>query len=181
MREELVSTIDIFPTLMEVATGNERHPYQGRSLLPLTHEAAAQRWRRYLFTEYITHAPGQFYPRYGVRDERYKLILNTAAGKRANPLDPRSYCNAWWEAQKDKYKDTPIRRAYYRVEHPPRIELYDLQNDPFEWNNLAADPKLASVKKRLFSTLRNWREITNDPLSDPVEYAKQAAKTASHD
>ena len=28
-------------------------------------------------------------------------------------------------------------------------ELYDHQNDPMEWTNLAADPKAAAVKRRL--------------------------------
>jgi N-sulfoglucosamine sulfohydrolase len=176
VREELVSTIDIFPTLMDAATKSKRQPYQGRSLLPLAHTAASPPWRRYMFTEYITHEPGQFYLRYAVRDERYKLILNTAGHNKANPLVPRSYCNAWWEAQTEKYKDTPIRRAYYRVEHPPRLELYDLQNDPYEWTNLASDPELVEVKERLFTAIQTWREITNDPLLDPAEFAKEARK-----
>jgi N-sulfoglucosamine sulfohydrolase len=181
VREELVSTIDIFPTLMDAATQNARQPYQGRSLLPLAQNPDSQHWRRYLFTEFITHTVGGFYPRYAVRDERYKLIFNEASDKGANPMVPREYCNAWWEAQQDKYKHTPIRQVYYRVEHPPRFELYDLQNDPYEWNNQAANPELAEVKNRLVTAIGDWREFTNDPLLDPVEYAKEASKGIKDD
>jgi N-sulfoglucosamine sulfohydrolase len=181
VRDELVSTIDIFPTLMDAATHSARQPYQGRSLLPLARDPESQYWRRYLFTEFITHGVGEFYPRYAVRDERYKLILNVPSRKRTNPLEPREYCNAWWEAQKDKYKHTPIRQVYYRLEHPPRFELYDLQNDPYEWNNLAANPELAAVKERLVTAIQNWREFTNDPLLDPVEYQKEASKGSKDD
>ncbi|MCB1705771.1 MAG: sulfatase [Halioglobus sp.] len=181
VREELVSTIDIFPTLMDAATGNARQPYQGRSLLPLAKSAPPPTWRRYMFSEYITHGPGQFYPRYAVRDERYKLIYNVLGRKAANPLGPRNYCNAWWEAQTDKYKDTAIRRVYFRVEHPPRVELYDLENDPHEWNNLAGAADFAATKDRLMSALQDWRQYTNDPLLDPAEFQREAVKGLAHD
>ena len=181
VREELVSTIDIFPTLMDAATGNKRQPYQGRSLLSLARDPAPQQWRRYLFSEYITHGTHQFYPRYAVRDERYKLIWNIEGRKTASPLGPPAYCNAWWEAQTDKYKHTPIRQVYYRVEHPPKFELYDLQNDPYEWSNLSSNPEFTAVKERLLTALRNWREITNDPLLDPVVYAEESRKGLTHE
>ncbi len=178
VRDELVSTIDILPTLLEVAGQKTVQSHQGRSLLPLTRaHTAKEEWRPYLFTEFITHAPGQFYPRYAVRDERYKLILNVFGGERDNPLSPANYCNAWWESQKEKYRKTPIRAVYYRVEHPPQVELYDLQNDPYEWHNLAAKPELAAVRKRLLLAIDDWRKSTGDPLLNPVEFSREEHKS----
>jgi arylsulfatase A-like enzyme len=46
------------------------------------------------------------------------------------------------------------------------IELYDLQNDPGETNNLAADPTYADRRQRLEAALHDWRQRTDDPLLD---------------
>jgi N-sulfoglucosamine sulfohydrolase len=176
VREELVSTIDILPTLLEAASQAEAGPHQGRSLLPLTQAGTSTAWRRYLFTEYITHVPWQFYPRYAVRNERYKLILNLLGGKRENPLTPENYCFAWWESQKKEYLQTSIREVYDRVENPPRVELYDLQSDPYEWNNLAAEPELSAVREHLLLVIDDWRNLTDDPLLNPDELRRKERK-----
>ena len=44
----------------------------------------------------------------------------------------------------------------------PDEELYDLQADPWELHNLAADPAQADVLKRLRGVLEKWIEETND-------------------
>jgi N-sulfoglucosamine sulfohydrolase len=180
VREELVSTVDIMPTLLDAADPGQVHDHQGRSLLPLTQANAAPDWRRYLFTEYITHAPSQFYPRYAVRDERYKLIFNLLGGERENPLGPANYCNAWWESQKPKYLHSPIREVYDRVESPPQFELYDLQKDPYEWSNLADNPEFFEVRDRMTLAIEEWRQSTGDPLLDPAEFEKERIKGESH-
>lgn len=144
--------------------------------MPLTQENAAPDWRRCLFTEYITHAPHHFCPRYAVSDERYKVIFNVLGGERENPLTPANYCNAWWESQMPKYLQTPIREVYDRVEHVPQIELYDLQNDPYEWSNLAEHSESAEGRARPLQAVADWRESTRDPLLNPVEFKKEESK-----
>ena len=180
VREELVSTVDIFPTLLDAADPGQAHADQGRSLLPLTQAHASPNWRRYLFTEYITHVPSQFYPRYAVRDERYKLIFNVMGGELENPLKPANYCNAWWESRKPKYLQSVIKEVYDRVENPPEIELYDLQQDPYEWSNLADSSELAEVRERLLLAIKEWRQSTKDPLLDPAEFEKEQNKGAGN-
>ncbi|HWL62234.1 MAG TPA: sulfatase [Steroidobacteraceae bacterium] len=44
-------------------------------------------------------------------------------------------------------------------------ELYDHSNDPDEWNNLAADPGLASVKQRLAT---HFPKVNVDPWRNPA-------------
>ena len=46
------------------------------------------------------------------------------------------------------------------------VELFDLQADPGESRNLAADPAQADTLRRLQSALLAWRERTGDPLLD---------------
>jgi len=48
-------------------------------------------------------------------------------------------------------------------EEPQEFELYDLQNDPHEMNNLANEPAFRSVMERLRRRLDELREETHDP------------------
>jgi len=48
-------------------------------------------------------------------------------------------------------------------EEPQEYELYDLENDPHEMNNLINDPELRPVVVRLRQRLTALREETNDP------------------
>ena len=61
-----------------------------------------------------------------------------------------------------------VRAAYALMKKPPAFELYDLQADPHEFNNLAADPTHAPTRDRLIAELRRWQKETNDPLIDPA-------------
>ena len=64
----------------------------------------------------------------------------------------------------------------------PVEELYNTENDPWEINNLAADPKYTSVLKRLRSALDSWRRDTRDVGVIPeLEYHRLAGDTPLYD
>jgi hypothetical protein len=44
------------------------------------------------------------------------------------------------------------------------VELYNLQNDPWEQNNLAGSAEYATIEHQLRQTLYRWMIDTNDPL-----------------
>jgi len=46
--------------------------------------------------------------------------------------------------------------------------LYDLQEDPYEFKNLAQDPAQAKTLGRQRSELTSWQKRTGDALVDPV-------------
>src|SRR5690606_3943224 len=60
-----------------------------------------------------------------------------------------------------------IKRVYHDWINPPKIQLYDLKNDPWEFNDLSADPNYDAVKERLLKELVSWQESTDDPLRFP--------------
>ncbi len=163
VRQELVTTLDLMPTLLAVAGAPSVANLSGRSLLPLL-RAKKTAWRRTLFTEYHTHSAHNFYPQRTVRNERYKLICNLMPGqdnpgydftlKRFFPDLPSVIENA----------SPPVRAAYQRMKAPPAYELYDLKSDPYEFRNLATDARHAAVLAELIKTLATWRSQTNDPL-----------------
>ena len=49
-----------------------------------------------------------------------------------------------------------------RYEYRPGEELYDVEKDPYEWNNLAGDPKYATVKERMKRRLLDWMKAMGD-------------------
>jgi N-sulfoglucosamine sulfohydrolase len=165
VRDELVSTLDLVPTLLEVAGAEPILGLPGRSLLPLL-QGEEVSWRRYLFTEYHLHSAHNFYPQRTVRDERFKLIRNLLPGQ-ANP-GPTYTLNKFFSSLPEVIESSPepIRSAYLRMRQPPEFELYDLHSDPFEFQDLTEDPHHAKVLQRLKRELAGWRKRTGDPLLD---------------
>jgi len=47
-------------------------------------------------------------------------------------------------------------------QHRPAEELYDLERDPYEMNNLAGDPQYSHIVKDLRKELSQWRLSQND-------------------
>lgn len=167
VRDELVSTIDLFPTFITAAGGKITDERQtGRALQPLL-VAGKPEWRTQLNTEFITHVPWHYYPRYTVMDGKYHFIYNVAAGESDSPLEGRNFCYAWWEVQKPAYAGTPIRTVYDHVKRPPEFELFDLQKDPFEFNNLADSPEYKELAGQMAQKVKEWRTETKDPFLDP--------------
>jgi hypothetical protein len=50
---------------------------------------------------------------------------------------------------------------YARTKEGPWL-LYDLEDDPFERNNLAADPARVGLRQRMEAKLAAWMERTGD-------------------
>ena len=163
VRRELVSTLDIAPTLLQIANADPIKNLPGESLLPLLNGESV-RWREYLFAEYHLHSAHNFYPQRCVRNGRYKLIQN---------LQPKSVdpgfaftLNRFFPGIQQIIENAPIhvRNAYHRMQAPPEYQLYDLKEDPYEFQNLVNNAMYSDVFIRLKSKLAEWREQTNDPL-----------------
>jgi N-sulfoglucosamine sulfohydrolase len=165
VREELISTVDLMPTLLEAAGATPVENLPGRSLLPLLFDKPVE-WRRYLFTEYHTHAAEQnFYPQRTVRNERYRLIENLMPGQ-VNPgcaFTNGRFPNAGIPDAIAAAAPV-VREAYQLMRQPTRYELYGLEVDPYEFRNLADDPDHARTLTAMSKQLAVWRERTADPL-----------------
>ena len=100
-----------------------------------------------------------------VRDKRYRYLRNKY------PEKPFLQINRYKEAS---YPIIGIMRHLHsegKLSGPPaalmapsrsREELYDLQNDPWEINNLIDSPKHAKIKKRLTAELDSWMDRIDD-------------------
>lgn len=175
VRQELVSTLDIMPTFLDAAGADPVKELAGRSLLPLLRERGTQ-WRRYLFTEYHTHSAHNFYPQRTVRNARYKLIHNLLPDQ-DNPGYDFTLKRFFADLPKTiESAPDDIRTAYHRMKTPPTYELYDLETDPHEFRNLAADAEYAEPLATLKERLVEWRTRTNDPLLNPENLRRLKAE-----
>ena len=161
--DALVSTLDLMPTLLAAAGAKPVAGLAGVSLTPLLRGEQVP-WRKYLFTEFHLHSAHNFYPQRSVRNQRYKLICNLLAGEE-NP-GYEFTLNRFFPQLPAVIAAAPanVRGAYERMRSPPRYELYDLQADPYEFQNLAGNEAQATVFAELKQALASWREQTADPL-----------------
>jgi N-sulfoglucosamine sulfohydrolase len=121
-----------------------------------------------------------------VRDKRFKLISSPRPGTVNH--DARTYLDESHPhfvvsgATSEEQAAAPprVREAFRRWMRPPRYELYDLQADPYEWNNLAEDPQHAEVKVRLIDALVRMQRDTCDPFLDRENVDAYVAEQLAH-
>lgn len=146
--EDLVSHVDLVPTLLDALDIQPPNTLHGRSYWPLLQSQPYQP-REYIFAEKTYHTA--YEPQRAIRSTRFKFIANlevditnVAADIQHSPIYPQMI-------------------DALTQERPP-LELYDLEADPLEQRNLADDAAYASVKRDLTAALHQWMQDTADPL-----------------
>jgi len=170
----LVSTVDIAPTILELAGIAIAPSIQGKSFAPLLRDSQA-RIRDAIFAEKNWHDYDD--RARAVRTERYKYIRNDYPEL---PLTPpadagRSITAVTMRRLRGAGKLTPEQAVIYRKPRPAE-ELYDVQQDPHEFRNLAADPKHAAILEALRKRLAEWEKETNDlrpKIRTPDEFDRE--------
>jgi N-sulfoglucosamine sulfohydrolase len=148
--DALVSHVDLYPTLCELAGAPLPDDVHGVSLLPLVRREAME-VRDELFAELTYHAA--YDPMRAIRTHRHKLIRHF--GERLLPVLPN--------VDDSPSKDLLVAAGW--AEQPrPRLELYDLLADPIEMRNLAYDEAFSEVLDTLSAQLDEWMKETDDPL-----------------
>jgi arylsulfatase A-like enzyme len=149
--DELVSHVDVFPTICDVAGVRAPEWLVGRSLLPLVRHDERQGVRGEIFAELTYHAA--YEPQRAIRTERFKYIRRF--DDYPYPVLPN--CD-----------DSPSKDAYiargWGNRLVPRESLHDLFFNPGEGRNLIAEPEYAEVHRELEQRLFEWMRRTGDPL-----------------
>lgn len=172
VRDELVSTLDILPSVLSAAQVNHPDGLAGRALQPLFDGHPAPSWRTYVHAMTTGSFPRNCFIQHSIRDQRYKLIVTAQPGTRnliaASYLDESHphYVVSGIRQSERQAVSARTEAALRRWEHPPQFELYDLQSDPYEWHNLAGDPHHAATLDRLSQALTKFRHATRDPFLD---------------
>jgi len=157
---EFISAIDFGPTMLSLAGIETPAQMQGKVFLG--------NYKSETDHEYIFGARDRIDSDYdrvrSVMDRKYQYVRN-------------------FEPEKPLYMDVEFRKgiptmrmllemkeagtlneaqSFWFKAHKPAEELYDWTQDPYQMNNLAADPKVAGELKRLRGVLDNWILDTED-------------------
>jgi arylsulfatase A-like enzyme len=145
----LCSNLDFAQTLLDfadVSDAAEVEKMQGMTLRPVLSRQQPTKWRDAVYYRYWMHLAHHHIPgHYGVRDDRYKLVfihglpLDASLGK-----GDFSATTAGWE-------------------------LYDLQTDPAETNNVYGKPEYKDVTQRLKTRLLELKDQYDDRDEDYPE------------
>lgn len=134
---------------------------EGRSLVPLFGENRdTVEWRKSLYYHYYDYPTFHLVRRHdGVRTDRYKLIhfygKGGAEGATPNMLKPGTRENRTFNMlTKANYFPASSEDINYN-------ELYDLEKDPNELNNLYGQPGYEEITKELQGLLDDYRTKLN--------------------
>ncbi len=166
--DAMISWIDVFPTMIDIAGGEVPENLDGHSFAPVLHGKANSHRTRIL----TTHSGDQMMNVYlsrSVRTDRYKLIWNPhpdfAFTTHIDLLlreTSGDYFKEWITAAKtDEHAAKILNRHHGR----PEYELFDLKEDPHELNNLADRTDLAHLRAELKSELKQWIRDQGDQLT----------------
>lgn len=150
VRNEMVSNIDVLPSILELAGISIPTNVQGRSFAPLL-DGRAYTPNAAIFGEQTYH--GYYDPQRSIRTETHKLIANFSTAPAFQ--DPSQQ----WRPKSDVVVPERPPTSFH-----PHLELYDLTNDPWEQVNLANEPKHAAVRNELARRLYEQMVKSDDPL-----------------
>ena len=134
----MVCNVDFAPTLLDYAGTKTPSYMQGRSFRPCLEGDTPADWPDAVYHRYWMHRDNshQAFAHYGLRNERYKIIH--------------------W------YNDGLGHTGAGTRSDPPEWELFDLESDPCELNNLWDAPEHAEVRARMLSALEDRMQEIGD-------------------
>lgn len=154
--DALVSGVDIMSTVLDAA-GIESPDVSGDSLRNVLSGSEPADWRKRVSTEFTAHGASHFFPRRALRQGHYKLIRNYNSPK-PNPVEKRGVNRL------NQVSDQQWLAAFATDAAPPEWELYDIEKDPFELNNLAPNPEYSKELEMMRQALDAEQAENEDPL-----------------
>ncbi len=185
--KELISTADITPSLVN-ELGGKLHDdvVDGKSFIELL-KGKNEPLHNYVYGAFtncrIINNRERVYPIRSIRNKRFSLIYNPNHESKTSNVslsqalkmiedsntkpDELNLTGSWVaKVNKSKQEQELVHKLHNREE----IELYDLQKDPFEMENLAGDPKYQKIQRKLKNALLAKLKTLGD--SDPISTEK---------
>lgn len=159
VRDDLVAFVDFAPTVLSIAGCAVPQDLQGQVFLGPNRAVE----RKYIFA--ARDRMDEAYDRIRcVRDKRYKYIRNfhpeLPYAQRIDYMEQMPTTRVWRELNAEA-KLNPAQKLWF-AKTKPSEELYDLERDPHEINNLAGSSKHRDKLNELRAALDRWIAETGD-------------------
>ncbi|WP_406683612.1 sulfatase [Seonamhaeicola sp. MEBiC1930] len=166
---------DILPTLIDAAGGKVPTNLDGKSLMPIITKKNSKHRNHAFFLYNSNGHEGTKYHTRAVTDGKYKLIWTLTP---ENIYGVRTI-NGFDYGHVDKIEDRHVRKMYLswvakagydkeasgfvkRFKYRSEFQLFDLDEDPAELYNLAAEPRFEQKVLELKSAIENWMKQQGD-------------------
>ncbi|MBD3374592.1 sulfatase-like hydrolase/transferase [candidate division KSB1 bacterium] len=150
--EQIMSNVDVLPTLLDYLEAEIPGNIQGVSFMPFLKDETDAPPRTCVYSQYTPDMKRDNLSR-SVMTERYHLIRYFDQGRTVDyPVDvvPQVFAS---HEQRCKTRGT---RPFY--------QLYDIKEDPWELHDLGSEPEYADVVAELSAQLLDWMQQVDDPL-----------------
>jgi N-sulfoglucosamine sulfohydrolase len=175
VNNELISGEDIAVTFLEAAGAKKDEKMTGKSFINSFH-GDAFKGHDYVFAVRGSHGSGlptnssPFDLGRVIIGQRYKLIYNVIWQIPYNPVDFSG--QAFWNELKELNEEDKLDEKFSKVFFEPQrsmFEVYDLETDPFEFNNLSGKPEIEELEYELKKELLTWMVLNQDYLPLPIQ------------
>jgi arylsulfatase A-like enzyme len=137
VNDDIVLNADFAPLFLDLAGVPVPEEFQGRSFRPLLNGQTPDDWQQSMYYRYWMHkANHNVYAHYGVRTKRYKLIYY--------------------------YSDALGQAGTIDETYEPEWELFDLEKDPYELNNVYHRPDYQEIVRELKAELHRLQADLRD-------------------
>jgi len=160
VNDQLVSVINLAPTFLDIASLPIPNEMFGKSLQPLLlgNEFEAD---EYIFSERNWHDCDEHIRT--IRSDTFKLIKNAYIEWPHGTAADLSSSPSHQSLLRLKEKGELNKNQLLIFESPrPVIELYNIKEDPEEFNNLAGDRKYRNIIRKMHKKLDEWMHETDD-------------------
>ena len=132
----MISWVDLTPTILDMAKIDfKKEQFHGKSFNKIIEKSNPEGWDE-IYASHTFHEITMYYPMRVVRSKNYKLIWNIA-WRLEYPFASDLWASSTWQGiyrnKIEKFGPKKVQDYLFR----PEFELYDLEKDPDELNNLS--------------------------------------------
>jgi N-sulfoglucosamine sulfohydrolase len=159
--DAMISFVDMTPTFVDMAGGQQPDGLDGKSFRSVL-LGRSKTLRDCIYASHTADGKMNIFPQRGVRDARYKYILNLNPERTWTthftkvPDIPESHKEVWDTWVEKAKTDAAAAKIVGINEKHPREELYDTQANPYELNNIADQPEMRPILLKMRERLKKW-------------------------